>query len=117
MQGEISYDLEMGDDMGFVEGTYRLGRGDWQVFIFTRLNRKEIEQPRWEVSVWDSGATGFVFFVPRYLVSASNHHLCRPGSGGRTTPFSSGAGCNGFKPWETGMPAPPAATAGSARKP
>jgi hypothetical protein len=65
MQGEISYDMVMEDDMGFVEGTYRLGRGDWQVFIFTRLTRKQIEQPRWEVAVWDSGATGNVFFVPR----------------------------------------------------
>ncbi len=65
MQGEISYDLTMDDDMSFVEGTYRLARGDWQVFIFTRLTRNPIEQPRWDVSVWDSGATGVVFFIPR----------------------------------------------------
>ena len=31
MHAEISYDLVMDDDMSFVEGTYRLLGGDWQV--------------------------------------------------------------------------------------
>jgi len=30
MQGEISYDLMMADDMSFAEGTYRIGSGEWK---------------------------------------------------------------------------------------
>lgn len=33
MTGDISYDLVMGDDMGFVEGTFRLPGSPWQVII------------------------------------------------------------------------------------
>ena len=34
--GEISYDLVMEDDMAFVEGSYRIGGCDWQVFIISK---------------------------------------------------------------------------------
>lgn len=36
---EISYDLVMDDDMSFVEGTYRLPGGDWQVVIVSAFER------------------------------------------------------------------------------
>src|SRR5262245_47640183 len=38
---EISYDLVMGEDMAFVEGTYRLPGGDWQVVIVSRYDVAE----------------------------------------------------------------------------
>lgn len=31
MKAEISFDLKMEDNMSFVEGTYRLEGGEWQV--------------------------------------------------------------------------------------
>jgi len=62
MTGEISYDLVMEDDMAFVEGTYRVQNGDWQVFIFSR---KDIQTPEAKPSRWESGITGVVINVPR----------------------------------------------------
>ena len=61
MQAEISYDLIMDDDMPFVEGTYRLAGGEWQVFIFIK---EDIDQPRIASSRWWSGVTGCVIHVP-----------------------------------------------------
>ena len=61
---EISYDLLMDDDMGFVEGTYRLSKSEWQVFIFSKCDTEEVN---WKTSQWDSGVTGVVFYVPRSL--------------------------------------------------
>jgi hypothetical protein len=36
MKAEISYDLLMEEDMSFVEETYRIETGTWQVFIFSK---------------------------------------------------------------------------------
>jgi hypothetical protein len=62
IQGEISYDLVMDDDMPFVEGTYRLGSGEWKVFIF--LMTRTAGEMVWNHSTWDSGVGGIVFQVP-----------------------------------------------------
>ena len=62
MRGEISYDLVMEDEMGFVEGTYRLIGGDWQVFIFSRDSSSD--RPTWRRDQWESGVTGIVVRVP-----------------------------------------------------
>jgi hypothetical protein len=60
---EISYDLIMDDDMGFVEGSYRIGGGDcnWQVII---ISKRSIESPWWKGARWDSGVSGIVVYVP-----------------------------------------------------
>lgn len=60
MQGEISFDLVMEEDMEFVEGTFRLPGFWWQVFIFSR---SDVEELQITPSTWDSGVTGvFVRF-------------------------------------------------------
>lgn len=64
MRAEISYDLVMGDEMEFVEGTYRLPDCDWQVFIFSR---SDVAQPRVEPSKWPSGVTGVCVRFPRSM--------------------------------------------------
>jgi hypothetical protein len=61
MQGEISYDLIMEDDMSFVEGSYRIGNGAWQVFIF---RKDPIERPEVTSGHWPSGVTGVFVRVP-----------------------------------------------------
>ncbi len=67
MQGQISYDLVMDDDMPFVEGTYRLVSGDvsgeWHVFIFI-FSKIDAERPQWNQTAWPSGVEGLVFWVP-----------------------------------------------------
>src|SRR2546429_548419 len=62
MQGEISYDLIMEDDMDFVEGCYRLPHKPWEVFIFSKSRR--IAEPAHRFFTWDSGVTGITFHVP-----------------------------------------------------
>ena len=57
---EISYDLVMGDDMDFAEGTFRLA-DEWQVFIVSRASVDAVE---WKNATWDSGVTGIVIRVP-----------------------------------------------------
>jgi hypothetical protein len=59
---EISYDLVMGDDMGFVEGTFRLPGGDWQVVI---VSRYDVPEPVAVPQVWDSGVRGVYVRFPR----------------------------------------------------
>ena len=60
MQAEISYDLVMEEDMAFVEGTYRLPKGEWQVFIFSR---GAVLGSQAEHCTWESGISGvFVRF-------------------------------------------------------
>jgi hypothetical protein len=61
MKGEISYDLVMVDDMSFVEGTFRIGNGEWQVFIF---RKDSIEQPELTSGRWGSGVTGVFVRLP-----------------------------------------------------
>jgi hypothetical protein len=56
-QGEISFDLVMTDDMAFVEGSYRLDGGAWEVFTFRHA--REMERPRiLNDVVWPSGVAG-----------------------------------------------------------
>src|SRR5687767_1242581 len=62
-RGEISYDLVMEEDMGFVEGTYRLPGGEWQVFVFSRF--ADVSEPDVQHGQWDSGVTGFFVRFPR----------------------------------------------------
>lgn len=64
MQGEISYDLVMEDDMSFVEGSYRVAKGDWQVFI---LRKDSIERTVITIGGWPSGVTGVFVRVPRFV--------------------------------------------------
>lgn len=61
MRAEISYDLVMEEEMSFVEGTFRLPGGEWQVFIFLR---RDVTEPAWRRSRWDSGVTGVVVEYP-----------------------------------------------------
>ncbi len=65
MRGEISYDLVMEDDMEFVEGTYRLPGGAWQVVIFSAFER-DVPEPEAVPQVWNSGATGLFVRFPRH---------------------------------------------------
>jgi hypothetical protein len=62
---EISYDLLMTPDMAFVEGTYRLPGGGWQVFVFIR---RDVAEPHWMPSKWESGVSGVVVHYPKSAV-------------------------------------------------
>jgi hypothetical protein len=62
MRAEISYDLVMDDDMGFVEGTYRLPGQGWQVVI---VSRYDVPEPDVVRGRWDSGFTGVFIRFPR----------------------------------------------------
>ena len=64
MRAEISYDLVLDDNMGFLEGTYRLPGGDWQVVIVPPP-RETVADPAVEPSEWDSGVTGVVVRLAR----------------------------------------------------
>jgi hypothetical protein len=64
MRAEISYDLVMDDDMAFVEGSYRLPGGPWQVLI---VSRYDVPKPVAAQQVWDSGARGVFVRFPRGL--------------------------------------------------
>ena len=59
---EISYDLVMTVDMSFVEGSFRLRGGNWQVFVFRRA---DVTQPQWRLCSWESGVTGIHVEFPR----------------------------------------------------
>lgn len=65
MRAEISYDLVMEEEMGFVEGAYRLPGGEWQVFVFSTLGGAIA--PNWTLSRWESGVTGVFVRYPRDL--------------------------------------------------
>jgi hypothetical protein len=76
---EISYDLVMGGDMEFVEGTYRLAGGDWRAVIVSRYNLAEmVVHPQ----RWDSGASGLLALFSWLAL------LDRPAAGSRA--FGSG---------------------------
>jgi|SRR6478735_5010676 len=64
MKAEISYDLVMDDDMPFIEGTYRLHGGEWQVVIVSAHDR-DVPASQVERQRWDSGITGVYVRVPR----------------------------------------------------
>lgn len=59
---EISYDLVMDEDMEFVEGSYRLPGGDWQVVIVSRYDEAE---PQVVPQKWESGVSGVIIRFPR----------------------------------------------------
>lgn len=61
MKGEISYDLRMEDNMAFVEGTFRLAGGQWQVFIFSRY---PLDHAIIVPTNWDRGVSGIVIRFP-----------------------------------------------------
>jgi hypothetical protein len=61
--GEISYDLVMDDNMPFVEGTFRLQDGTWQVII---ISKDDILTPQIKFTEWDSGVTGIFIRFPQY---------------------------------------------------
>lgn len=63
MHGEISYDLVMDDDMPFVEGTFRLPNGEWQVVIVTKY---DIHEPQVQRQRWASGIEGVYARFPKY---------------------------------------------------
>jgi hypothetical protein len=64
MRAEISYDLIMDDDMEFVEGTYRLPGGDWQVVIVSAFDR-DVPAPQVVWQQWESGVSGVLVRLPR----------------------------------------------------
>ncbi len=64
MRAEISYDLVMDDDMSFVEGTFRLPGGDWQVVIVSAFER-DVPEPQVVSQRWDSGVSGVFVRIPR----------------------------------------------------
>jgi hypothetical protein len=61
MKGEISYDLVMVEEMAFVEGTFRVADGDWQVLIFAH---DPVEQPEVTLGQWASGVKGIFVRLP-----------------------------------------------------
>jgi hypothetical protein len=63
MNGEISYDLLMDEDMSFVEGSFRLEGGEWHVFVFLG-NRERFRKTRFRRTIWDSGVSGIVYELP-----------------------------------------------------
>jgi hypothetical protein len=63
MPAEISFDLVMEPVMDFVEGTYRVPGGDWQVFVFTP--DESAAAPTVTAGRWSSGATGVAVAWPR----------------------------------------------------
>ena len=62
MTGEISYDIAMDADNSFVEGSYCVGDGVWQVFI---VSNRDVTEAIIKPSAWDSGVTGVVIKLPR----------------------------------------------------
>jgi hypothetical protein len=65
MAGEISFDLVMEDDTSFVEGTFRLPFGEWQVVI---VSKRPVSVPNVKRTTWDSGVTGIHVEFPHEQV-------------------------------------------------
>ena len=61
LQGEISYDLVMEEDMPFVEGCYRLPNREWQVLS---ISRRPVVMPEIKPQKWESGVTGIFVGFP-----------------------------------------------------
>jgi adenosylcobinamide amidohydrolase len=62
VKAEISFDFVMDEDMYFVEGTYRMDGGVWQVFIFAHAGVTKDIGVRTNL-VWESGVTGLNVIV------------------------------------------------------
>jgi hypothetical protein len=68
----------MGEEMGFIEGTFRVPGAFWQVVIFTGpFEGEDIPRRIHRRTTWESGITGLAFTVPEgtkmnrsYAVSA-----------------------------------------------
>lgn len=67
MQGEISFDLIMEDDMGFIEGVFRVNQGNWQVLIVSKLPLKNRDVLNVEIrsTEWPNGIAGLDIVVPQ----------------------------------------------------
>jgi|GEM_PF-1113038 len=61
IEGEISYDLVMDQDMDFIEGAYRLPGKDWQIFVAQTWRVTELEI---KPVTWESGVTGIIIRFP-----------------------------------------------------
>jgi hypothetical protein len=65
VKAEITFDLVMGEDMGFVEGCFRLDGGEWEVFIIAHTRNGSCEPGVWKNLTWESGVRGLNAVVPR----------------------------------------------------
>ena len=63
MNAEITWDLLMSDDMGWIEGCYRLEGGPWQVVIAIKKEEVSTVEIR-DGLTWASGVTGMNIFLP-----------------------------------------------------
>jgi len=64
MRAEVTFDLVMGEDMGFVEGCYRLPGNDWEVFVIAHSRNGSSQPGVWTDLVWKSGVRGLNAVVP-----------------------------------------------------
>jgi hypothetical protein len=64
VKAEISYDLVMEEDMDFVEGTFRLPGGEWQVVI---VSKGSVPSPEVKPTTWASGVSGVFVTFPDEL--------------------------------------------------
>ena len=63
MEGEITFDLVMEENMSFVEGCYRLEDELWHVFMFRKSRGIEEVGIKRDL-VWQSGVTGINIIIP-----------------------------------------------------
>ena len=64
MIAEVTWDLVMDEDMGFIEGCYRLPNEPWQVIIASKKNEILTVDVRNNLT-WESGVTGMNIYFPR----------------------------------------------------
>lgn len=64
MKAEITFDLVMSEDMGFIEGCYRLDGSAWNVFIIAHSRRGSCEPGVWKNLTWKSGVKGLNAVIP-----------------------------------------------------
>jgi hypothetical protein len=58
---EISFDTVLDADNAHVEGSYRVPRRHWEIFLF---QKEDVAALRHEFGTWQSGITGVQFDVP-----------------------------------------------------
>ncbi|MDG2388068.1 MAG: hypothetical protein P8M30_01995 [Planctomycetaceae bacterium] len=61
IEGEISYDLVMEENMDFIEGAYRLPGGVWEVFVTKTWHVTQLEI---KPATWENGSTGIIIQFP-----------------------------------------------------
>jgi len=67
-RAEISFDTVLEEDNDYIEGSYRLPGGGWQVVAFKKDNVPAIQAKpgRWErLTEWEETATGMIVSLPR----------------------------------------------------